>query len=124
MKKTSIVFVLFVVLAAISATGFSKTVADFWVGKWEITVVGTPDGDTKMVANLTREGGVLAGQLINMKDSTAGKIPVSVTEEGNRIIMGFSAQGYDVTIDLAKVDEDNLKGNLLNMFDATAKRLK
>ena len=40
------------------------------------------------------------------------------------IVLYFSAQGYDLTLDLTKVDNDNLKGSLMNMFEAKAIRVK
>ena len=124
MKRTSFIYAI-ALLFCVVFTGNAQTVkpGDF-AGKWDILVKGTPDGDSKLVADLVREGGVLSGQLVNPTDSTAEKIPVTVTENGNKLSLAFSAQGYDVTIDLDKVDDDNLKGSLMNMFETTAKRIK
>ncbi|WP_221393759.1 hypothetical protein [Dyadobacter sp. NIV53] len=126
MKKVHFIFVaIFMLGVSFYSNAQTSAPADYFVGKWEIAVIGTPNGDSKMLASLTRDGGGnLTGQLVNSADSTAEKIPIAITEEGSRILMGFNAQGYDVTIDLTKVDDDNLKGNLMNMFDATAKRQK
>lgn len=99
--------------------------ADFFAGKWEITVLGTPNGDAKLVADLARTDGKLTGQITNATDPSAEKIAITSIEEAtDKITIGFSAQGYDVTLDLSKVDDDNLKGNMMSMFDATAKRVK
>ena len=58
-------------------------------------------------------------------DATKEKIPLTKIEESSdKLSLYFTAQGYDVNVDLAKVDDDNLKGSLMNMFDAKAKRLK
>ena len=125
MKKLRFVFVAILMLGvAVYSQAQTAAPADFFVGKWEITVVGTPNGDSKLIANLMRNGDNLTGQLINPADSTAEKVPIIVEHNGDKIGMAFTTQGYDVTIDLAKVDEDNLKGMLMNMFDATAKRQK
>jgi len=124
MKRTSFIYAIAFMLFTAFSSHAQTAPADFFAGKWEILVIGTPDGDSKMVADLVRNGGVLSGQLINQADSTAEKIPVTVTESGNKLALAFSAQGYDVTIDLEKVDEDNLKGSLMNMFETTAKRKK
>jgi hypothetical protein len=122
MKEKNAILALFLVLVAFTTQAQTST-PDFFAGKWEITVVGTPQGDAKMVADLTRNNGILSGNLVNQADTT-NKIPVTVEEKGNKIALFFNSQNYDVTIDLEKVDDDNLKGNLLNMFDASAKRLK
>lgn len=125
MKKASFIFGIVLMLSvAFESTAQPAAPADFFVGKWEILVIGTPNGDSKMIASLERSGANLTGQLINAADASAEKIPIIVEENGNKIGLAFSTQGYDVTIDLAKVDDDNLKGSLMNMFDATAKRIK
>ena len=124
MKKVSLF--LFVFLLSVCVRSFSQTTTppDFFAGKWEITIIGTPNGDSKLTADLVRKDGKLTGQLINAADSTA-KIPItSIDEKGDNLAMAFTAQGYDVTIDLTKVDDDNLKGTLMNSFEAKAKRLK
>ncbi|GAB3318399.1 hypothetical protein GCM10027299_09850 [Larkinella ripae] len=125
MKKVTIV--LFIFLLGVVFQSFSQTTApaDFFAGKWEITVTGTPNGDSKLVADLVRKDGKLTGQLTNAADPNAEKIPVTAIEEnGDKLGLSFVAQGYDVTIDLTKVDNDNLKGTLMNSYETTAKRLK
>ncbi|MBD2757859.1 hypothetical protein [Spirosoma validum] len=124
MKKASTI--LFLLLLSVAFMGFSQTAAptDFFAGKWEISVTGTPQGDSKLLADLVRKDGKLTGQLTNMADPTGEKIPInSIEENGDKMGMAFTAQGYDVTIDLSKVDDNNLKGTLMNMFDAKAKRV-
>ncbi|MBD2702720.1 hypothetical protein IC229_18885 [Spirosoma sp. BT702] len=126
MKKIS-TFLLFLLLSVTVST-YAQTAtpsADFYAGKWEILVIGTPQGDSKMIAELVRKDGKLTGNLTNTAEPNAEKIPITgVEENGDKLALAFTAQGYDVTIDLAKVDEDNLKGSLLNMFEAKAKRVK
>ncbi|MCF0074688.1 hypothetical protein LZD49_29655 [Dyadobacter sp. CY261] len=126
MKGRKSIFMLLAMLGAF-CTSIAQTAApaDFFAGKWEVTIFGTPQGDSKMIADLARTDGKLTGHLKNTADPEAEKIVItSVEEAADKITLGFSAQGYDVTLDLSKVDDDNLKGNLLNMFDATAKRVK
>lgn len=125
MKKASLF--LFVLFLGIAVNGFAQTTppTDFFAGKWEILITGTPDGDSKMIADLIRKDGKLTGQLTNAADPNGEKIALTDVQEGDdKLGLAFTAQGYDVTLDLTKVDDDNLKGTLLNMFDAKAKRLK
>jgi hypothetical protein len=126
MKKVSLF--LFIFLLGVCLKGFSQTATpptDFFAGKWEILVVGTPDGDTKFVTELTRKDGKLTGEL---KDPSGVKPAVPITkveEEGTKITIHFdSVQAGDIPIELAKVDDDHLKGMLYNMFEATAVRGK
>lgn len=97
---------------------------DFFAGKWEITFLGTPNGDGKLLTDLIRQEGKLTGEL---KDPSGQIDPIKITridEIENGIEIFFTAQGYDVSVILNKVDNDNLKGSLINMFDAKAARIK
>lgn len=121
MKKLSVLVVLFVL--GFSFNTFAQ--AEFFAAKWEITVTGTPNGDAKFVTKLERKDGKLSGELSLIGDSSAPKIPISnIEESADKIVIYFSAQGYDVNVDLVKVDDDNLKGTLMNMFEAKAVRVK
>lgn len=126
MKKASIF--LIALIFGIALNGFSQTTAapaDFYAGKWEITILGTPNGDAKMIASLSRKDGKFVGELTNPAEPTAAANPITNVEEvDGKLIISFSASGYDLSIPFEKVDNDNLKGKLMDMFDATAKRLK
>lgn len=128
MKKASIF--LFVLLLGVVINGFSQTTTpapakDFFVGKWEITIFGTPNGDSKLVTTLIRKDGKLTGELKDPTDTTKPVIPItSIDEKDDEIEIAFSASGYDVTLPLKKENDDNLKGQLMGMFDAKAIRIK
>ncbi len=103
----------------------TATVADFYAGKWELLFTGTPQGDVKLIAHLKRTEGVLSGELSNPSEPDSEKIPITkIEEEANKIILYFTADGYDLDANLEKVDENNLKGMLFNMFEAKAVRVK
>jgi hypothetical protein len=98
---------------------------DFFAGQWKVSIVGTPQGDVKMVATLTRKDGKLTGEISDPEDAKKEKIPITnVEEEAGKITLSFSASGYDLNLPLEKVDDDNLKGKLMNMFESTAVRIK
>lgn len=139
MKKISIASLVFL-LASITY-GFSQTSTtpapapvvaatptpanDFFAGKWEIMFLGTPNGDVKLIATLVRKDGQLTGEMIDATGTQKEAIPItSIEESATKIVLGFSAQGYDLTADLEKVDDDNLKGMLINMFESKATRVK
>ena len=119
------------------AKGFSQTVTstttsaattsstDFFAGKWEITVAGTPVGDAKFVTDLVRKDGKLTGEL---KDPTGTRPNTPITkveDEKEKITIYFdSQQAGEIPIVLSKVDNDNLKGQMMDMFEASAKRVK
>jgi hypothetical protein len=126
MKKT--VIILAVLFLGIVFTGYSQTTAtpDFFAGKWEILVVGTPNGDSKLVTELIRKDGKLTGELKDPSGQNPEALPItSIVEAGNKLTIYFTAQGTDVNLDLEKVDDSHLKGSVMSgMFDATAVRIK
>lgn len=137
MKKVSFVlFVLFFVAmthsfaqtavsATPTATPATATAADFFAGKWELSIIGVPGGDKKMLANITRKDGKLVGDLGDPAEPDKEKIAItSIEEEATKITLAFTASGYDVTVDLEKVDDDNLKGQMMGMFETKAVRIK
>ncbi|GAB3883264.1 hypothetical protein [Spirosoma agri] len=126
MKKVSLF--LFVFILGVCVKGFSQTTTpstDFFAGKWEITVVGTPEGDAKFVTELTRKDGKLTGEL---KDPTGTRPATPITkieETGDKLTIHFdTSQAGEIPIELSKVDDDHLKGSLMNMFESTALRVK
>lgn len=133
MKKVSLF--LFVFLLGVCAKGFSQSTpssasatasTDFFAGKWEITIMGTPSGDSKMVTDLVRKDGKLTGELKD-PSGTNPAMPITKIEEdpGKKITIYFdTAQAGEIGVELAKVDDDHLKGQLMNMFDSTALRVK
>lgn len=137
MKKVSLF--LFIFLLGIGVQGFSQTTTsttntpttmttatDVFAGKWEITIMGTPNGDSKMVTELVRKDGKLTGEL---KDPTGTNpiTPITKIEEepGKKLTLYFdTTQAGEIGIELTRVNDDNLKGQLMSMFDATAVRVK
>jgi hypothetical protein len=125
MKKATVF--LFAAFFLIAFKGFSQSTApaDFYAGKWEISILGSPRGDVKFSTNLVRKDGKLTGELANPTDATEVKRPITKIEESaKKLVIYFeSSQGGEISIDLDKVDDDNLKGSLMS-FEATAKRIK
>ena len=124
MKQTFIILSLFF---GIAIKGYSQSTPplDFFAGKWELIVFGTPDGDKKMIATFTRIDGKMTGELTDPVDTLKEKNPMtSIEEEATKINIFFSASGYDLNVPLEKIDDDNLKGMLMSMFEVKAKRIK
>lgn len=118
-------FILFLVVGfAIDGFSQANAPADFFAGKWEISVTSTPRGDVKFLTNLVRKEGKLTGELVEAGDANAKRPITKIEERANKLVIYFeSSQGGEIAIDLTKVDGDNLKGSLMS-YDATAKRLK
>jgi cytochrome c len=98
--------------------------SDFYVGKWQTTVAGTPGGDIVMDLDLVRVDGKLTGTITpKMKDLKEGKLD-KVEEKDDKITVYFKMATYDVNVILEKENADNLKGMLMGMFKAKAVRVK
>jgi hypothetical protein len=124
MKKIPI-FIL-ALLFGIAFCGFSQTATpkDFFAGKWEISISGTPRGDVKFVTDLGRKDGKLTGILVETVDSTQKRPITKIEESATKIAIFFeSSQAGELSIDLEKVDDNNLKGSLMS-YEAVAKRRK
>src|SRR3954447_26131717 len=97
--------------------------ADYFSGKWNVEVKGTPQGDSKMVVTLERKDGKLTGYLTAKEMADTSKF-TKVEETGKSVTVYFISQGYDVFLKLDKKDDDNVTGSMMDMFDATGVRIQ
>jgi hypothetical protein len=108
--------------AAATTTATTAT-ADYFPGKWNVVVKGTPNGDAKMTFVIERKDGKLTGAVQDTTGKEMTKI-TSIDEKDKTITAAFTIQSYDVTLTLEPVDADNVKGSLMGMFDAVGIRVK
>ena len=134
MKKLNLIFTvvlgLFMSLtvkaqttAPATATATATTTSDYYPGKWNVVVKGTPNGDAKMTFVFERKDGKLTGAIQDTTGKEMTKI-TSIDEKDKTITAAFTIQSYDVTLTLEPVDADNVKGSLMGMFDAKGVRVK
>ncbi|KAA2215765.1 ThuA domain-containing protein [Maribacter flavus] len=95
----------------------------FFSGKWKLTFKGTPNGDTEMVATIMNKGGVLSGSVQDIKGENDAIPLEDIKESSSGIEFTFITQGFNVKVELEKVDKANLVGKMMGMFDALAVRL-
>lgn len=122
MKKISLI--LTVALGVFLGLDVSaQTTNDYYVGKWTITVMGTPQGDAKMNFVFSRKEGKLVG---SVQDSTGKELSVisKIEEKDKSITSEFNIQNYDVNLKLDPVDDQHVKGSLMGMFAAKGIRIK
>jgi hypothetical protein len=101
----------------------TTTIADYYPGKWNVIVMGTPNGDAKMTFVLARVDGKLTGAV---QDSTGKELTkiTTIDEKDKSMTAAFTIQQYDVTLTLDPIDDDHVKGSLMGMFDAKGVRVK
>ncbi|WP_310586688.1 ThuA domain-containing protein [Marinilongibacter aquaticus] len=97
---------------------------DYFVGQWQTTFLDTPNGDAELLLDLQREGESLVGTITpqNADGKAEGVQLDKVEENGQSITIYFKMMGYDLNATLEKVDEANMSGKLMNMFEVVAKR--
>ena len=124
MKKISAVFLgLFFLMLSLHANTQTKSNADFFAGKWNVLVAGTPNGDSKIIVSLEKKDGALTGSILDSTNKEIAKI-TKVEEKDKSVTVYFNAQNYDVYLLMDRKDDDHVTGNMLNMFDAKGDRVK
>jgi hypothetical protein len=124
MKKVNVFIVgMLFLLFSVGAVAQDKTGADYFAGKWDILVKGTPNGDAKMVLNLEEKDNAMTGVIQDSSGVEISKISAIEIKEQN-VTVYFTSEGYDIYLSLNKVDEDHIKGSLLDMFDAEGERIR
>jgi len=122
MKKLSLIVVLVMGLF-FSPTLKAQSTANYFIGKWIITVLGTPDGDVKLTFIFERKDGKLIGAVRDTTDKEVSKI-TQIDENDKTINAAFNINSNDVTLTIEPVDDDHVKGSLMGMFDAKGMRIK
>jgi hypothetical protein len=124
MKKLSVfVATIFLLGFSMGASAQTKGHADFFAGKWNVLVKGLPDGDTKMIVQLDKKDATLTGLI---QDSTGTEIAQFSKVElvDSTVTLYFTAQNYNVNLQLIKKSQDRVTGSMMDMFDAEGDRVK
>ena len=123
MKKINSLTGLFFLFLSFSANAQSKTGAEYFAGKWNVEITGTPYGDLKRIYVLEKSDKTLTGIV---QDSTGKEITKcsKVELKETEVTLYYQAMGNDVSITLIKKDDDNVTGNVMGMFEAKGKRMK
>lgn len=124
MKKVNILFTgLFFLLLSFNVNAQSKTGADYFAGKWNVLVKGTPNGDARMFFVLDNKDSKIGGVV---QDSTGKEMTKITSTEltDSSVTIYFTTQGYDVNLLMTKKDEDHTLGSMMGMFDAEGDRVK
>ena len=122
MKKLSLIIAVALGMF-ITVSAKAQAPADYFPGRWEVTILGTPQGDAKLTFALERKDGKLIGTVRDSTDKELSKID-KIDEKDKTITAAFNIQSYDVTLTLEPVDADHVKGSLMQMFEAKGVRKK
>jgi acetyl-CoA carboxylase carboxyltransferase component len=123
MKKLQLILasLFLVLLFSSSASAQQKS---FFIGKWNVTVVGTPKGDAKILVEfVAKDSTTLTGSITDPATQKVTKID-RIELKDKSITAYFNAEGTDIYLFLEKKDEDKVTGSLMDMFDASGSRVK
>ena len=95
--------------------------ADFFLGKWNCTVIGTPNGDAKFVLKVEKNEAALAAFIIS-EDGKSQKVD-RVETKTNAITVYWFAEGYDVYMTLTKKEDGKVEGTLMDMFTTKVEKV-
>ncbi len=120
----SIYALLFVAFFSLLGTNVHAQNASeaYFLGKWNVSVKGTPNGDVTLPGRFEKNGVSLKGFYTD-PESKEEKAMDTVYLDGDKLNFGFNIAGYDVTVTLAKKDDNTATGSLMGMFDVEAVRV-
>jgi hypothetical protein len=126
MKNQSFILAgLFCLLLFLHHSVQANVPEDYFVGKWDVLIKGLPNGDANMVLVLEKGAKSMEGVVYDTRGNKIGNVDSSkLSKDKATLTLYFVFNGYDVNLQLVKVDEDNLKGNLMGMFKAEGSRMK
>lgn len=125
MKKFySIIVFLFFIILFTGAMINAQSPVNYFGGKWDVIVVGTPQGDARIILNFEEVDGKLAGKVIDPVTNTVVSPITNIEQKGNSVTFLFDAQGYSVSLQLNEKDKNSVTGNMMGMFDASGIRIE
>ncbi|MBV9962875.1 MAG: hypothetical protein JO072_11575 [Parafilimonas sp.] len=99
------------------------TGAEYFEGKWNVLIKGTPNGDARMFVSFQKQDTALIGTIQDSTGQVTSKID-KVELDGDKIVLYFNVQGYDVNLEMDKKDDNHVTGNVMGMFDAEGERVE
>ena len=105
-----------------AAGGTVGAVEAYFMGKWNATAKGTPNGDVTIPVKFESKEGKIKGTYVD-PESKEEKAMTGVEIDGAALKMSFSVMGYDITITITKKDENTATGSLMDMFEVVAVRV-
>lgn len=102
-----------------------KATLDYFTGKWEILAEGVQGNDVKLTLAFAVVDGKLTGQFDAREDGEMKINSIAAVAEPIAVRLNFTTPNgdYDVDMYLQKKDDDNITGDIMNMFDFKGKRL-
>ena len=112
----SIAALLFAGINASAQTPQEKS----FLGKWELTISGMPDGNMEIPLTVTYADKALKGSIVTPDGAEMAFQSISVEDEF--LVAEFEADGYVVNFELSLEKDGTLTGYMLNAFSVIGKK--
>lgn len=125
MKKLNLFFlagILFMCFFSISATAQQKNI---FIGKWNVLVEDTPNGDTNIIIVFFEKEGTIEGTLYDTATQKVSKFN-KIENKEKSITAFFTAQGAPgyFSFEKDKENQDKIIGTMTDIFNARGTRIK
>ena len=91
-----------------------------FLGKWELTISGMPDGNMVIPLTVSFEDDTLKGSIVTPSDEKMTFDTISVDEDV--LLAEFEAEGFVVNLELSLEEDGTLSGYLMNAFSVKGKK--
>src|SRR4051812_27514744 len=124
MKKFKFIIAGLIAFAFIAVKAQAQTATpNYYAGKWDVLAKGIPGGDKHLFFTIAEKDGKLDGTMQDPESKQ--ETPLTKVEQDDKgVILYFTAQNYDVTVNLQKKDDDHVTGSMMGMFECTGDRIK
>lgn len=95
-------------------------VNEYFIGKWDVNIKGTPGGDSKLIVNLKIQEGEVSGTVT--KEDGIVKIS-EIKERGDSLILQFKHRMFNVDLLMKKLDKNHCSCKLVDMFEGSSIRI-
>lgn len=109
----------FVLLAIVASASGNKT--EFFLGKWNVEINGTPGGDSKLLVDLKQVGDELKGTVSSKKDGTVDIKEAELTSEG--MLVSFKSGWFTVELLMKEKDANHCTCKLAGRYDGQSVRV-
>lgn len=124
MKRSGLLIAgLLLFIFSIGVNAQTKSGYDFFDGKWNVIVSGSPQGNVNMIVNFTKINDVVSASIIDSAGNDLYKVTKTVIDKDQATITFIGSMSDDVPLTLRKKDETNITGDIMGMFGVEGKRL-
>ncbi len=122
-KMTVLVASVFLLLVSYNSMAQANPTVEYFNGKWNVLIKGTPQGDAKLLFVLEKDSSGLKGVILDSTGKEQSKVD-KIELADNAATLYFNLMGYDLNMELKKKDDDHATGSLMGMFEVEADRVK